>query len=193
MAGWPGGRNWIDSSSLLLRLQLPAILFKNAEFAVALKQDENDIAPNLTKAQRTVRPGTGAHLPLGPLQQPAWLHTRRPATGETQFLPAANTNSARKPTAGAASRRSKRTSRGPAHHAHQPAEFAGVPAQLNDRLPSFFKEGMFEPRARTGVVALVEPKVGVANDTRTIHRRVVRPSFNDSTTPAAAEAAASPP
>ena len=69
VAGWPGGRNWIDSSSLLLRLQLPAILFKNAEFAVALKQDENDIAPNLTKAERTVRPGAGAHLPLAPLQQ----------------------------------------------------------------------------------------------------------------------------
>ena len=69
VAGWPGGRNWIDSSSLLLRLQLPAILFKNADFAVALKQDENDIAPNLSKAERTVRPGTGAHLPLAPLQQ----------------------------------------------------------------------------------------------------------------------------
>ena len=67
VAGWPGGRNWIDSSSLLLRLQLPAVLFKNAEFAVALKQDENDIAPNLTKAERTVR-GAGAHLPLAPLQ-----------------------------------------------------------------------------------------------------------------------------
>jgi uncharacterized protein (DUF1800 family) len=69
VAGWPGGRNWIDSSSLLLRLQLPAILFKNAEFAVALKQDENDIAPNLTKAQRTVAPGARAQLPLAPLQQ----------------------------------------------------------------------------------------------------------------------------
>ena len=69
VAGWPGGRNWIDSSSLLLRLQLPAILFRNAEFAVALKQDENDIAPNLTWAERTVRPGAGAHLPLAPLQQ----------------------------------------------------------------------------------------------------------------------------
>ena len=69
VAGWPGGRSWIDSSSLLLRLQLPAILFKNAEFAVALKQDENDIDPNQTKAQRTVRPGAGAHLPLAPLQQ----------------------------------------------------------------------------------------------------------------------------
>ena len=69
VAGWPGGRNWIDSSSLLLRLQLPSILFRNAEFAVALKQDENDIAPNLNKAERTVRPGAGAHLPLAPLQQ----------------------------------------------------------------------------------------------------------------------------
>ena len=69
VAGWPGGRNWIDSSSLLLRLQLPAILFKNAEFAVALKQDENDITPNLTKTERTARPGAGAHLPLAPLQQ----------------------------------------------------------------------------------------------------------------------------
>ena len=69
VAGWPGGRNWIDSSSLLLRLQLPAILFRHAEFAVALKQDENDIAPNQTRAERTVRPGAGAHLPLAPLQQ----------------------------------------------------------------------------------------------------------------------------
>ena len=69
VAGWPGGRNWIDSSSLLLRLQLPAILFKNAEFAVALKQDENDIAPNQTRAERVIRPGATAHLPLGPLQQ----------------------------------------------------------------------------------------------------------------------------
>ena len=69
VAGWPGGRSWIDSSSLLLRLQLPAILFKNADCAVALKQDENDIDPNQTKAQRTVRPGAGAHLPLAPLQQ----------------------------------------------------------------------------------------------------------------------------
>ena len=83
VAGWPGGRNWIDSSSLLLRLQLPAILFKNADFAVALKQDENDIVPNMTKAERTVRPGTGAHLPLGPLQQ---LLGTTPMTQQPQKL-----------------------------------------------------------------------------------------------------------
>ena len=69
VAGWPGGRNWIDSSSLLLRLQLPSILFKNAEFAVRLKDDESDITPQTTGQQRTVRNTAGAHLPLAPLQQ----------------------------------------------------------------------------------------------------------------------------
>ena len=83
VAGWPGGRNWIDSSSLLLRLQLPAILFRNAEFAVALKQDENDIAPNLTRAERTLRPGAGTHLSLAPLRQ---LLGATPAAGQAQRL-----------------------------------------------------------------------------------------------------------
>jgi uncharacterized protein (DUF1800 family) len=69
VAGWPGGRSWIDSSSLLLRLQLPAILFKNAEFTVRLKDDENDSTPQTTGLQRTVRNTVGAHLPLAPLQQ----------------------------------------------------------------------------------------------------------------------------
>jgi uncharacterized protein (DUF1800 family) len=87
VAGWPGGRNWIDSSSLLLRLQLPAILFKNAEFAVRLKDDENDITPQTTGQQRTVRNTAGAHLPLAPLQQ---LLGSTPAAGQpgrlAQFL-----------------------------------------------------------------------------------------------------------
>ncbi|TVT41537.1 DUF1800 domain-containing protein [Hymenobacter setariae] len=69
VAGWPGGRNWIDSSSLLLRLQLPAILFKNAEFAVRLKDDENDITPQTTGKERTLRNTVGARLPLAALQQ----------------------------------------------------------------------------------------------------------------------------
>ena len=39
VAGWPGGRAWIDSSSLLLRMKLPEILFKGAELAVRAKDD----------------------------------------------------------------------------------------------------------------------------------------------------------
>lgn len=69
VAGWPGGRSWIDSSSLLLRLQLPSVLFKDAEFAVTLKQDEDDLVPNLTRAERKVSLSPRAHLPLAPLHQ----------------------------------------------------------------------------------------------------------------------------
>lgn len=68
VAGWPGGRAWIDSSSLLLRLQLPSILFKNAEFAVRLKDDENDITPQTTGKERLVKTTDTTHLPLAPIQ-----------------------------------------------------------------------------------------------------------------------------
>lgn len=69
VAGWPGGRAWIDSSSLLLRLQLPSILFKNADFAVRLKDDENDITPQTTGKERLVKTTETIHLPLAPMQQ----------------------------------------------------------------------------------------------------------------------------
>ncbi|GAB3828841.1 DUF1800 domain-containing protein [Hymenobacter jeollabukensis] len=55
VAGWPGGRNWIDSSSLLLRLQLPQVLLKQAEVNIALKDDENDLAPQLPRSERILR------------------------------------------------------------------------------------------------------------------------------------------
>lgn len=39
VAGWPGGKNWIDSSSLLFRMQLPSYVLKAAEIAVQPKED----------------------------------------------------------------------------------------------------------------------------------------------------------
>lgn len=83
VAGWPGGRAWIDSSSLLLRLQLPSILFKNAEFAVRLKDDENDITPQTTGKERLVKNTETTHLPLAPLQQ---LLGTAPAAEQPQLL-----------------------------------------------------------------------------------------------------------
>ncbi|UOG74411.1 DUF1800 domain-containing protein [Hymenobacter tibetensis] len=68
VAGWPGGRNWIDSSSLLYRLQLPSVLLRNAEFQVALKEDENDIAPQVSKSDRTFRQQVKATVQLAPIQ-----------------------------------------------------------------------------------------------------------------------------
>ncbi len=42
VAGWPGGKNWIDSSSLLFRMQLPNYVLKAAEVTVKAK-DEADV------------------------------------------------------------------------------------------------------------------------------------------------------
>ena len=39
VAGWPGGKNWIDSSSLLFRMQLPNYVLKAANVNVEAKED----------------------------------------------------------------------------------------------------------------------------------------------------------
>jgi uncharacterized protein (DUF1800 family) len=39
VAGWPGGRNWIDSSSLLFRMKLPDYVFKNVNVPIRSKDD----------------------------------------------------------------------------------------------------------------------------------------------------------
>lgn len=39
VAGWPGGKNWIDSSSLLFRMQLPSYVLKATEIMVQPKED----------------------------------------------------------------------------------------------------------------------------------------------------------
>ena len=69
VAGWPGGRSWIDSSSLLYRLQLPAVLLRNARFDVTLKQDDNDLDPNLSRTARTFDRAMQTTVQLAPLQQ----------------------------------------------------------------------------------------------------------------------------
>ncbi|UHG91043.1 DUF1800 domain-containing protein [Spirosoma oryzicola] len=39
VAGWPGGKNWIDSSSLLFRMQLPNYVLKAVDVTVRPKED----------------------------------------------------------------------------------------------------------------------------------------------------------
>jgi uncharacterized protein (DUF1800 family) len=41
VAGWPGGRQWIDSSSLMLRLRIPRLIADADEFAVKAKDDDD--------------------------------------------------------------------------------------------------------------------------------------------------------
>ena len=41
VAGWAGGKNWIDSSSLMLRLQIPRLIKDDDEFAITTKTDDD--------------------------------------------------------------------------------------------------------------------------------------------------------
>lgn len=41
VAGWPGGRNWIDSSSMMLRLRIPHVLYANQDLDVQGKNDDD--------------------------------------------------------------------------------------------------------------------------------------------------------
>lgn len=43
VAGWPGGKNWIDSSSLMFRLRIPQLIYDNDEVALAPKDDDDQM------------------------------------------------------------------------------------------------------------------------------------------------------
>ncbi len=41
VAGWPGGKNWIDSSALMLRMRIPQILTNADDFSIKPKDDDD--------------------------------------------------------------------------------------------------------------------------------------------------------
>lgn len=41
VAGWPGGKNWIDSSTLMVRLQIPQVLSANDSISIRPKNDDD--------------------------------------------------------------------------------------------------------------------------------------------------------
>jgi uncharacterized protein (DUF1800 family) len=43
VAGWPGGKNWIDSSSLMFRLRIPQLIYDNDEVALTPKDDDDQM------------------------------------------------------------------------------------------------------------------------------------------------------
>lgn len=51
VAGWPGGRNWIDSSSLMLRLRIPQLLYRNQDLDVRGKTDDDQQMGEAAKGQ----------------------------------------------------------------------------------------------------------------------------------------------
>lgn len=49
VAGWPGGKNWIDSSSLMLRLRLPQLIYAADELTVKPKDDDDQMMGRMDK------------------------------------------------------------------------------------------------------------------------------------------------
>ena len=60
VAGWPGGRTWIDNSTLLLRLNLGAAIFQAAEF-------DFELAPDLEQGNKKQLKRLNATIDTAPL------------------------------------------------------------------------------------------------------------------------------
>ena len=62
VAGWPGGKNWIDSSSLMLRLRIPQILSANDALDIRPKADDDvqmgQMMEGIKKMKDAVKGGT---------------------------------------------------------------------------------------------------------------------------------------
>ena len=43
VAGWPGGKNWIDSSTLMMRMRLPLMMDEKDEFNIKPKDDDDQM------------------------------------------------------------------------------------------------------------------------------------------------------
>ncbi|MBK8611364.1 MAG: DUF1800 domain-containing protein [Chitinophagaceae bacterium] len=55
VAGWPGGKNWIDSSSLMLRLRIPQILSANDALDIMPKADDDIQMGQMEMAVKKIR------------------------------------------------------------------------------------------------------------------------------------------
>jgi uncharacterized protein (DUF1800 family) len=55
VAGWPGGKNWIDSSALMFRMRLPQLLTNSEEFLIAPK-DDDDVMMGKEGVDKMVKP-----------------------------------------------------------------------------------------------------------------------------------------
>lgn len=55
VAGWPGGKNWIDSSSLMLRLRIPQILTANEALDILPKADDDAQMGMMEEAARKMK------------------------------------------------------------------------------------------------------------------------------------------
>lgn len=54
VAGWPGGKTWIDSSTLMFRMRLPQLISDNDEFNVKPKSDDDQMMGRMEDSNNAV-------------------------------------------------------------------------------------------------------------------------------------------
>jgi uncharacterized protein (DUF1800 family) len=75
VAGWPGGKSWIDSSSLMLRLRLPQLIKDNTAFSIKPKADD-DQQMGMKENFKNVQPiGKSAFQLDAAIQWDAYINT----------------------------------------------------------------------------------------------------------------------
>ncbi|MEP7279251.1 MAG: DUF1800 domain-containing protein [Bacteroidota bacterium] len=52
VAGWPGGKNWIDSSTLMMRLRIPELMYAGDVFSMKPKDDDDQMMGMKDKEER---------------------------------------------------------------------------------------------------------------------------------------------
>jgi uncharacterized protein (DUF1800 family) len=67
VAGWPGGRSWIDSSTLMMRMRIPQMLDEKDEFNVRPKDDDDQM---MGRKDDNDEPNVGAKKAGGKLNRP---------------------------------------------------------------------------------------------------------------------------
>lgn len=65
VAGWPGGKNWIDSSTLMMRMRLPQMFNDTDEFNVRPKTDDDQMMGRTDDGQPNVQKGKMAMGKMG--------------------------------------------------------------------------------------------------------------------------------
>jgi uncharacterized protein (DUF1800 family) len=59
VAGWPGGKSWIDSSTLMLRLRIPQIITANESISIRPKRDDDAMMGQMTEEKMKLQKNEG--------------------------------------------------------------------------------------------------------------------------------------
>jgi uncharacterized protein (DUF1800 family) len=61
VAGWPGGRSWIDSSTLMMRMRIPQLINDTDEFNIRPKSDDDQMMGR-SDDEFKIKPGGGTRI-----------------------------------------------------------------------------------------------------------------------------------